>query len=365
MVRPEYRVVIRAHGTNFAPGDAVAVIANPKNLGYAEYVNDVGEAFVTLSQADPQLLAALQGNVEDRYHMQILRGTDMVWAGWISETDETGNDVVIYAYNYVSGLFDLHTSWGQEWEAEQVDDIITDLWTRAKTTLSDSRMAWMTTGTIQTPVTTSGGAIAYVHALYRTYLKRILFAIQELVAASISDTTNTVVFEITPAGVFNLWKSYGEATDTRWEWGDPRLIGYRRLRTPVDRRNVLIGVGTSPRDIELRTTQTDSADMTARGRAEETIYLQWVRGQDELERVTKFRLKRARRQDQQLFLTFAPWSIEPFRSGSSRAYRLTDTVNVKIQNGITNIDQRLMVLGQQVVLHKGHEIVRPLMGDRM
>lgn len=362
MTAPIYKVVVSEFTTNFEPGDVLVIFERMKNLGYSHYVNDVGEMFFTISQDDPKA-ALIADRIEERLPVQVYRGDDLVWGGWIGETDETQSDMVVYCYSWESGLFELHTDWGTEWEDKTIAEIVQDLWDRAQT-LTDSRMAWMSDGTFQAPVTTSGGAIDYVQPLYRVYYKRLLFAIQELVAAGISDTTNRVVWEITGGGTFNLWKDRGQDIDQRWEWGDPRILGYRRIRLPVDRRNVLLGVGTTPRDVALRTTQADAVDRAANGRAEESIYLQWVRGETELERVVKHRLKRAGRADQQLALTFAPGTLTPFRA-AGQDYRLTDTVMTVINHGGSNLSQRKMILGQQVLLHKGQEIVRPILGDRL
>lgn len=364
--RPRYTILIRELDTaaGYAPGDLVAAIDKFHFLAYAEYVNDVGEAFFTIAQKDPKA-ELLRSIVENGAIMQVLRDGALVWSGWLSETDEGPMDAIFYAYNYASGLFKLHTDWAAEWTNQNLSTIVSECWDRAQD-LTKSRMAWMTTGTIETPVTTSGGSTAYVQALYQAYHKRILFVMKEIAAAAQSDTTNRVVFEITPHGEFNFWKNRGELlTNEKWIWGDPRIMSFRRFRRPIDHANVLIGVGDTPRSVVSRKTEEDTTDRDAVGRLEETIYFPWVRDETELERVTKLRLARALRIDADLGLTFAPRSFVPFRA-PGQSYKLTDTVEVTIDHGSTFINaEEKMILGQQVLVYRGEEIVRPLLGDRL
>lgn len=363
----DYRVLLFpfADLTNYGIGNLSVEIQNAKNLGWSEYANDVGEAFFTINQDDSKANSTLRTLIDGGGHIKILRNGDVVFGGWIGETDESETDAIIYAYGYVSGLYTLHTAWATEWTDKKVSEIVTDGWTRAHTTLADSRMKWMTTGTIESPPTTSGGSTDLTIPFYRADLKRLLFLMQEMAAFSISDTTNRVLFEITPDGTFNFWKDRGaDVPSMRVEWGSDKLVGYRRNRVISDRRNTIYAVGSSPRESVLRKTAESSSDQNTFGRAEEAIYLSWVRDEDELERIAKLRLQRAMRDDSDLTLTFAAGKLTPARA-TGAAYRLTDTVKVRINNGITNIDATKMIVGQQVILLRGEEHVRLLMRDRL
>jgi hypothetical protein len=363
---PLYTVVVKAflNTSTYAPGATIAEFQNVKNLGWAEYLNDLSDCFFTVNQDDPKIVnlaSYLKGNA----HVLVYRDATLVWAGWLMEADENQEDVVFAAYSYLAGLYWLLSDWAQEWTAQQVDTIVSDLWTRAKTTLTDSALNWITTGTIQAPVTTSGGAIAIVQAFYRIYRKRILLVLKELAAMSISDTTNVVSFEITPAGTFNLWKNRGQTrTNPIWEYPSQRVIGYRRIRNMTDRRNVLYGVGSSPRDTTLQSTQQDATDRDANGRREEAVYYSWVRDQTELDRVTARRLGLAKRDDNDLMLTFAPNSIVPWR-GLNAEYEIGDKVKCRITRGITSLAANKMVTGQQVFMLRGSEYVRVFTQDTL
>jgi hypothetical protein len=367
MATPVYRVLIYdfADNVTWGIGNLIADFENVKNLGYSEYVNDVGEAFFTISQKDPKapLLTTL---VDKGCHMRIYRDGDNVWSGWVGETDEAPDDIIIYGYSYLAGLYEIQTAWETEYLGQEISDIIEAQWDRALAGIGDARVKWMTKGTVETLVTTSGGATPFTMDRYTVYYKRVLFLMQELVAAAISDTTNRVVFEITPAGVFNLWKNRGtDLTNLAWHYGDPGILGYRRQRMPVDHRNDIYAVGTSPRDLVLISNQLDATDFNnSGGRRQESIYMQWVRDQDELDRVAKLRLARAKRADSSIALTFRPGAITPFRA-TGQSYKLTDGVPIVFSNGATVINETKIITGQQVVLWRGQEIVRPLLWDRL
>lgn len=367
MSAPKYRLQFFGFdGTSdFGRGDLVAEFELAKNFGYSEYANDIGEAFATINQDDPKITSAVRHVIRDSAHMCFLRDSEEVWAGWAGETDENETDAIIYGYGYASGFYKLHTDWGTEWTSKQVDAIVNDAWTRANSTLSNSRMGWMTKGTVEAPVTTSGGSTAITLPFYRADYKRILFLLQEMAAFAISDTTNTVLFEVTPAGVFNFWKNRGRAnTDLRVEWGDDKLIGFSRARLPVNRRNTIYAVGSSPRDITLRKTVDDSTDRTNKGRLEEALYFSWVRDATELERVAKLRLARAERDDSDLTLTFGANKIIPMRA-TGALHRMTDSIHVRIDRGFTNLSANYLIVGEQVLVLRGQEHVRLLVRDRL
>lgn len=360
---PAYQVLVRAFlNSSFAPGAVLADFQNVKNLGWGEYLNDLGDCFFTVNQDDPKignLVPYLKGNSI----VQVYRNQTLVWSGWLMESDEDQEDVVFTAYSYLAGLYWLLSDYGQEWTAAQINTIISDLWTRATATLTHSGLAWAATGTIEAPVTTSGGATPMVQAFYRNYRKRILFVFKELCAMATSDTTNVVSFEITPAGVFNLYKARGaDLANPVWEYPSRKIIGFRRVRNMADRRNTLYGIGSNPRNAVLQKTVEDATDQAANMRREEGLYYTWVRDEDELQRITEYRLSRAERDDSMLTMTFAPNNEIPYR-GAGALFALGDRVPIRINRGITQIAERKLVTGQQVVLNRGSEYLRLYLQD--
>lgn len=364
MRAPEYRVILRESGTSFEPGNVIAEIEKAKNVGWSEYANDVGESFATLTQGDRKLPLLTNTRLRKGIHQQVYRDSDLVWAGWVGELDENETDVILYAYSYEAAFFWLHSDWNHKWSGSQVNTIVGDLWTRARTGISTTAMQWMNTGTIETPVTTSGGATAIVLPEYSINYKRILFALQELAGMSTSDTTNRVLFEVTPTGTFNFWKDRGSTrSDVALELGG-NVLGYQRVRTPMDRRNAILAVGSSPRDIVLRKERRSGSDIATNSRREEALFYSWIRDEDEMDRINSLRLARGRKTDSLLALSTMPSSIVPARA-TGADFMVGDYIPVRIQNGITVMSEDKLITGQQIVVNRGVEHVRPIVQDAL
>ncbi len=371
MSDPQYRVQLfkfadPTGGTDFGYGDLLAEFPNAKHLGYANYLNDVGESFCTVNQ-DDAALAALRG-YEGKCHMRIWRNGDIVWNGWGAlETDANQDDVILYGYGYVAGLYWTLSDWNVQYQGAQIDTIVSDLWTRAKTTLTHSTLGFVTTGTIEAPVTTSGGSTPVVLPKYSMFYKRLLFVLREMCSISMSDTTNNVVFEITNGATptFNFWKNAGtdRSASLRWVWGGPEIAKFRAYGQPVYHRNNYYAVGSSPNNSALRKTGEDGTDLDTWGRRAEALYMTWVRDSTELENAARYRASRALRDITDLTIRFYPNTMIP-AGATGATYALADTVQVVIDRGLTNIDSALLVSGQQVLWTGGAEHVNVLLQDR-
>jgi hypothetical protein len=343
------------NASTFGPDTLLAEFQDAKNVGWSSWLSEVSSAFLTVDADDPKL-ASVQA-YKGRAHMKIYRDSDLVWAGWWLESDGNERDIVMYGYSYLAGLYWTLTDWDTEYTDTQLDTIVSAQWTRAKTTLTYSMLNWIATGTIQAPVTTSGGSTAIVLPFYAVYFKRALLLMQELAALGASDTTNAVWFEITPAGTFNFWKNkQTDQANVVWEYGGDTLAGYSDLSLHSTYRDVLEGVGASPNDPTLR-YEAVGASLPTWGRRMEPVFYSFVRDATEIERITKQRLALAERADLALGLRFfANKIIPPGATGAS--FALADRVKVRINRGFTVIDDYLRVTGVQVLYLRGNEYVR-------
>lgn len=373
---PEYRVLIYEADTagDFGFGSLVAEYPTAKNLGYAHYLNDIGEAFFTLNQDDFRI-ANLRAH-EGLGHVVIARDGEAVWRGILAEHDANMADVVFYAYGYEHIFYHLISKWNMTWEDVKVAGAtgrpVNDLWARA-TGLGYSQLQFASTGTIQAPVTTSDGAIEITMESYKLYYKRLLHAFKELTAIAASDTSNVCYFELdygtsitAETLTFNFWKDNGEDTAIRLAY--PGLItNFSDRYVPIYQRNDIFAVGSGARDQLYRSHQFDSAGTygwSNFGKRMEPIYFNWVRDQSELDRITKRRLAKANRQDVNLFLRLQPNAgLLPYRATGS-GYELGDRIRVEIDRGITQIDKMMFVEGQQVIYANGVEYVQPMLADR-
>ena len=372
MANFEYSVVIRNHADaanqDFSPGEVIAFITNPTYLGWSEYVNEVGEAFFTMSQHDAKAMRlALYGNnqiLSIRPHMEVWRNNRRVWAGWVGEIDETENDVIVYGYSYLSGFYDLLTPWVDKQIDVTVASLVDGYFDQARDK-DWSRVHWFTKGTIENPWTDDTQTLGITMPLYRTSYKRILVVFKELASYAISDTNNKVIFEVSPmTATFNFWRdrdSSNASMNTNFPFGMVR--SYRRIRRPALRRSKLYGVGASPTAVLYNTTQ-NNGHHTTMGMSEEPILLSYVRSEDELQRTLKSRARRAGRVDSDFYMTFHTSSVQPYRSGDDEDFVLGQDVTSTLYRGASFTNRETKVIaGQQVIYHRMGENVRLLLTD--
>jgi hypothetical protein len=372
-----YRVQVWNTDTDFSPSTLIAEFENPKNLGYAAYLNDIGEAFFTISQYDPKVNIR---SVEGKAHVFIIRddGTnqDVVWRGILAEHDANARDVVFYAYGYEHLLHSLYTKWNHKWRNEKIAGDggrpINELWIRAKQ-FNKSPVQWITSGTFQAPVTVSNGSVQLVLNRYRANWKRIITVMKELVAVATSDTDNIVYLEIDypvdptdQSATFNFWKDRSsDATDIRLEWGGV-VMDFNDRFTPVDKKNQTLGVGTGPRNQLYYFTHKITDGTFGRntfGLRQQNMYLSWVRDRKELKRIVRRRTRLGLREDVNMWVRCFPDTIPPYRATNSSHY-LGDRIYTDIQHGVTNVNKWLHFMGEQVVFVNGREYVQPMLEDR-
>lgn len=363
---PQYRAQVFAFGASNGIGSLVAEFEQGMNLGWANYANDIPECFFTVNQEDPKL--PLVANYAGRAHLRILRGDDIVWAGWFGmEIDANQDDVIFYSYGYLAGFYWTLTPFEKLYDPQTtVGTVVSDVLTSAKGA-TGSMLAFVTTGTIQTPPTVTGGATDIKLDYYSLYNKRNLYVLREMAALGMSDTQSRVLFEITMSATptFNFWKNAGGgATDIVWRYGDDKVAAFRDYRMPVYRRNSIIAAGSAPNNTLYQTTVTNSTDVTNYGLRQEPLYYEWVRDQTELARASSFRATRAMRDRTDLALTFYANSVTPI-GATGAGYVMLDTPHIIISRGLTNIDTNYLVVGTQVLFYRGNEYNRILLQEKL
>ncbi len=368
----EYRVQLFAPGTFFGVGGLICEFVNPKNLGYAKYINDVPEAFFTLMQDDPRVnIRAYEGVGHIRY----LRDGKVVWRGFLGEHDANAQDVVFYCYGYEAALYWLLTDFGKldKWRDENIETIVGQVWSEVAG-YSDSQLPWVSTGTIESPYTTTAGTTKIKLPTYRPYYKRALFVFQELASLGTSDTAQIVKFEIAYTSdptdndaTFNFWRNHTTDQPATLQYGT-NIEDFDDKFAPILLRNDIFGVGSGAHALNMlltheKHTTGGTYGSNAFGLKQEPLYFNWVRNQADLNSVTNHRAGRALVADLDLAITMRPNSINP--SGAAvPAYDIGDRVHVSIDRGITQINKQMVVVGEQVLASRGHEVVRPILQDR-
>lgn len=365
----DYRVLVYAPGTagtNYGPGSLIADLRTWNNLGWAEYLNGVPEMFLSLSQDDEQLPLIASSLAYGDAHAVILRDGVRVWAGWIGmEWSADQNDVIIYGYGYIAGTYWTNLPWDLSYLGYTVGTVVSTVWTHAKTTTANSTVKFVTTGTIESPVTTSGGGTAITVPKYKCSWKRVYDAIKEMAALSVGGTTNVVKYEITPdsSPTFNFWKSVStDRKNLEVRYGSSAVKGFTDYRLPVYRRNTYNIAGASPVASSLFATVSNATDITNHGTRSEAMWFTWVRDQTEINRAADLRLAKGIRTPIDLGVSFHADAINPPYSGGT--YIVGDRLPVKISRGITQVDGMYLVTGHMTTHTAGAERVHLVLQER-
>lgn len=368
----DYRVQLfapLANGTFGMSGNPDLEFLRPKNLGWSDYLNGVPEAFFTIDQDDEQLMK-LSTSAPGTWHTRILRNREIVWSGIFgTEVDANERDVIFYNHGYLAYLAGLCTDWHVTYANSSVGTIISDAWTRAKTGLTSSPVNFVTTGTIETPLTTVGGATLLLPT-YDAYYKPILNLLQELTVLVASDQSVIVRFEITHSATptFNYWYNYGAVGSASqwlpmpyWRLGDGRVAGFSDYTMPIQRRNELLAVGSSPTSDLLRFDSANASSYTTMGRRQSPLYLSWVRDQTELQRVANFRRWQAEFNSRDIQLRMHPNKVLP-PGATGAEFRVGSLADVQIQRGASWFGpDPYLIQGVRVIWVKGQEYVRPIL----
>jgi hypothetical protein len=281
------------------------------------------------------------------------------------EWDANQDDVILYGYGYLAGTYWSLIPWDTTYLGYTVGTIVSTAWTQAKTTTANSTVKFVTTGTIEAPVTTSGGGTAITVPKYKCSWKRVYDVFKEMAALSVGGTTNVVKYEITPAAspTFNFWK--GVSTDRNSlgiYYGSSSVKGFTDYRLPVYRRNEYNVAGSSPVASSLFATVSNATDITNHGRRAEAMWFTWVRDQTEMNRAADLRLAKGIRSAIDLGVTFHVDAIDPPYSGGT--YILGDRLPVRISRGITQINGMYLVTGQMTTHTAGAERVHLVLQER-
>ena len=421
----KYKVRIYAYAAtgaaaSYGVGTLVATLENAKNIGYADYANDIPEAFFTLAQEDADAL--LVRTYENKAHVRIYRDDELVWGGWLGEADANTNDVIYYCYGYLSSLYSLHTGYPQQWEdvhpiktetSPAKDGVAQELYNQVKA-YSYSPLRWTTVGTLSNPFTDDTLTTKLTIPKYAAYYKRALFVMRELAALGASDTAQVCRFWITPAGQFNFTSAPAtHRPEAVLRWGDDRVQNFSERRMPIEFRNQLAFVGSRPNSTEstiatngvqpiiapgtggLPTpaasgyvdnqlyqveggnlfrktggfgsgTWTDlgisDADLAEYGLRQESVYYSYIPSMSDMMRISALRLKRAKRYDVSVQVSLHTNSF-PSPASSAGLCGIGDTIPVDIRFGSTNINANLIVAGYKVIWSRETENVRLLLQE--
>lgn len=167
-------------GSGRGRGNLLAVVDDAKNIGGSDYANDAGEFFMTLPYNHPAVSEI--DPLTSHYEVSRWDGSayQPIFAGLVEDFDATENEVVYYGSDYMGLLRGTITSATTSYTSTAISTIIiSQLFTNpvgSATTETESRLGFMTQGTINSTATTTTVISAYEQRL--NFLQSVIRILQ-------------------------------------------------------------------------------------------------------------------------------------------------------------------------------------------
>ncbi len=206
---------IQYHGIVFAP-DANGGPGTPKceldtdmlNVVWQQGLNVAGQLVFTMSRFNAKL--ALFDYMRDhvKLYRECAHGTKVIFSGKLIKPQEGTKDAVVRCWDYQAFLQRSRTGFKTLYPNQNIKQIIDAEWNLAKT-VGTSPFAFVATGTTETPVGLDGVTPIVVNSQFGVVDFDRLFLFYALSEMSMSNTDNSVIFEITreTPHTFNFWKN--------------------------------------------------------------------------------------------------------------------------------------------------------------
>ncbi len=346
----------------FGPLSCKAIIEDALNVGWGWYSRFPANAFFTLRQ-------------ESRHNANIVPGLDhiriwfadpaqsydpiLVFAGRITDPDESGEDVVWTAWSYMAELSLSLTGFRRMYPSKKLgSEIVSKEWSENSTdwplygakVQTSSLLNHITTGTIQDPQTSGAVDITTDNRFGVIKVPRLLLFF-DLTEIGRANTTNNVTYEISRSitPTFNFWKNKGSAITAKRLTFPGNVKDFRFVPGVADIRNRLstVGVGLTGQAQPINKSVTAGAYGSVLFGLREDVFtiktLAGVTADTEFD-TQNLVTERAVIESTQLtsalqvevrwplFLPYDGWEIE-------------DTIRVQLKRGATNVDADYRIIG--------------------
>lgn len=355
---PEYVIEFFNSGSTFGPNTKLGEVWDARNVGWSRYDRLPGKAFLTLAQSSAilPLLTPLTT------HVAIWRitpnGDTLVYRGVYIDSNNTGDDVILDCYDYLSLLSISRSGFKTLYPTKKLGtEIVSPEWALAKGATS-SPLGFVTTGTVEDPLGTDGVTPIKTNAQFGTLDQTRLQLFYDLTEMGRANTVNQVTYEIDLNNVFNFWKNRGSASSLALVLGG-NISDYGYLPGWTRYRNDVATVGMAAAGGATEIVATNAAEITAKGRRQDVTTLKTLAGigggateADQQKAALERDLKRLVQQQSALMLRVARGKVEPFVG-----YTLNDTALVEISNGNDLITGTRRIVGLRCLFSEAGEDV--------
>jgi hypothetical protein len=213
----QYHVIVLDQDTNGGPRQELFELT-PEclNLVWQRSLNLAGNAAFTLMRNSRKLQKIDFG----RHHLRVIRqdkkGDEIVFAGKIMRPDWGGRDCVVLAWDYLALFAKTRVDYylninKKKWANKTIGNVMTDLFDNA-IGINRSPVGFVAKGATQDPLNVGGtGPVKTNKSFAVANLQPTLTVLFDLAEMAMTNTGNTVVFEVTDAlpHTYNIWKDRG------------------------------------------------------------------------------------------------------------------------------------------------------------
>lgn len=352
---------------NHGRGDCAGLVMGAAKVGWSWYSRYPASVFFTLPQHDDLNAEIVRGlshcrvtfvDPADGYSAQVFQGR-------FADSDESQDDVIWTAWNYIAELALSRTGNEVKYPSKKIgSEIVTPEWSRDESSgkfanygakvQTHSLLAHVATGTIQNPLDTAGTASMLTDPKFGVILVPRLLLFFDLSEMGRANTDNNVTFEITRTGTptFNFWRNKGTQVSGRILTYPHDIVSFRWVRGVLDIRNDLATVGTkggsSTAITATRTSGTYGID--AFGLRQDTFTIRTLAGypnltkteaqEDAQTKITKRAVKEAATLTRNLAVRLRPNVFRPFDG-----WDIEDTIEVDIVTESSSIQGLFRIVG--------------------
>jgi hypothetical protein len=355
---PEYVIELYDSGATFGPNNKLGEIWDALTVGWSRYDRIPGKAFFSL----PQSSASLAAIVPLLTHIAITRvtpnGDTLLYRGAVIDTDDTGDDVIVDAFDYISLLSLSRSGFKTLYPIKKLgSEIISPEWAAAKGATS-SPLGFVVTGTIEDPLGTDEATFIKTNTQFGTLDQSRLQLFYDLTEMGRANTIHQTTFEIDLTNTFNFWKHKTGAATIAFVLGgnisDYKFLpGWSRYRNDI----ATIGVGSAGSSSEI--VSTNAGEITAKGLRQDVTTLKTLAGiaggateADQQKAALDRALKNLTQQQSGLMLRVERGKVEPFVG-----FLMNDIVPIEISNGQDLITDSRRIVGIRCVYSEAGEDV--------
>lgn len=377
-----YIEILSNSTSNFGPTDTQArtnanakarrVIHDATSLGWSWYSRFPSNAFFTIPQDSIHALDLNPGldHVRIWYaNPSTGYGPVLVFNGRLGSPSESGDDIVWTAWSYLAELALSRTGYSVMYKNQNIGDIVDTEWRGSQSpptgtatytnygarVQTNSLLEHVATGTIQTPVNSTGGLNVKTDAQFGVMDVPRLLLFFDLTEMGRANTTQNTVMEITRnlTPTFNFWKNKGTAVTGQRLMFPGNILDFRYDPGIMGIRNDLatIGVKDSKAVEIIKVATTGSYMKAAFGSRQDTFTVKTLAGFGNIDdeatgkynaqtQITAAAVKQASQLTRSLQVDIRPDVFEPFS-----VYDIDDTVRVQIKRGRTNLDADYRIIG--------------------